>query len=464
MQIIKRSFPIQFAVLFALSLPCLAQNQAIQAPALPGAQAISSRDRVYTADQTSNTISVIDPSSNGLLGTIALGNARPDDLLAPNYNRQIDVHGLGFSPDGSLLCVVSVTTNALTLIETATNKVRGTVYLGRAPHEAVFTPDSTQIWVAVRGQDYVSVIDVAKLQEIDRIQTADGPSKVVFRPDGQVAFVDHTRTAELDVIDVKTRKVSTRVSGLVDKFTSDMAVSPDGLEVWLPHKMADKLTIVDARNFTVLGVIETGPNTNHPNFVTRSDGKFAYLTVGSLNLVKVYERGGGNPRLIATIPTGADPHGIWPSPDNSRVYVALENGDAVQVIDTRALAVIQTIRIGQAPQALVYVANAVPAGTGINGLGNQNVGLFIDETRDRVDGGSVTTVIRELVGVDSIQVSGDHLQPNRKYDVFAFRENGRRQLIADFQTDEKGSGTITAQLKFLHVGLADVSVRPSPAP
>ena len=135
-----------------------------------------------------------------------------------------------------------MTSNALTVVETATNKVRGTAYLGRAPHEAFFTPDGKQIWVAVRGQDYVSVVDADKLQEIDRIQTADGASKVVFRPDGQIAFVHHTRTAELDVIDVRSRKVMRRVTGLVDKFTSDMAVSPDGLELWLPHKMAGKLT------------------------------------------------------------------------------------------------------------------------------------------------------------------------------------------------------------------------------
>lgn len=35
---------------------------------------VSSRDRVYTADQISNTISVIDPASNKLLGVIKLGD------------------------------------------------------------------------------------------------------------------------------------------------------------------------------------------------------------------------------------------------------------------------------------------------------------------------------------------------------------------------------------------------------
>jgi len=118
-----------------------------------------------------------------LLGTIALGNPRPDAILDPNYHKQIDVHGLGFSKDGSMIDVISVTTNAATIIQTATNKVLGTVYLGRAPHEGFFTPDGRELWVAVRGQNYVSVIDVEKMREVRRINTCDGASKVVFRPE-----------------------------------------------------------------------------------------------------------------------------------------------------------------------------------------------------------------------------------------------------------------------------------------
>ena len=37
---------------------------------------VSSRDRIYTGDQTSNTITVIDPSENEVLGTISLGDRK----------------------------------------------------------------------------------------------------------------------------------------------------------------------------------------------------------------------------------------------------------------------------------------------------------------------------------------------------------------------------------------------------
>src|SRR6266581_2021071 len=66
---------------------------------------ISNHDRVYAADQTSNTVSVIDPSSNRLLGVIRLGDPVPG-ALSPLYKDQLLVHGLGYSPDSKILAVV----------------------------------------------------------------------------------------------------------------------------------------------------------------------------------------------------------------------------------------------------------------------------------------------------------------------------------------------------------------------
>ena len=45
----------------------------------------------------------------------------------------------------------------------------------------------------------------------------------------------------------------------------------------------------------------------------------------ALNIVKVFK---ADPfEQVATIPTGALPHGLWPSGDGTRVYVGLENAD-----------------------------------------------------------------------------------------------------------------------------------------
>ena len=56
---------------------------------------------MYTADQTSNTVSVIDPSTNRLLGVIKLGDPVPG-ALSPLYKGQLLVHGVVRQNSGGL--------------------------------------------------------------------------------------------------------------------------------------------------------------------------------------------------------------------------------------------------------------------------------------------------------------------------------------------------------------------------
>src|ERR1700758_2700601 len=95
-----------------------------QAPAAASAPDIpvSHHDRVYTADQFSNTVSVTDPADNKLLGVIRLGEPQPANF-SPLYKGQVLVHGMGFSPDHRTLAVVSIGSNSVTFIDTATNAV-----------------------------------------------------------------------------------------------------------------------------------------------------------------------------------------------------------------------------------------------------------------------------------------------------------------------------------------------------
>ncbi|MFD7046153.1 YncE family protein, partial [Rhodococcus jostii] len=151
-----------------------------QAPALPGAQPISPSDRVYTADQTSNTVSVINPATNEVLGTIALGAQRLGDILGPQYLRDVDVHGLGFSRDGQYLDAVSVTSNTVTVIRTADNSIVSQTTVGRSSHEGFFSPDGQTVWVADRALSQLDIVDALHGGVVGHVTTEPGPSKVLF--------------------------------------------------------------------------------------------------------------------------------------------------------------------------------------------------------------------------------------------------------------------------------------------
>jgi len=431
-----------------LLVPCVTAQQAPWASKdIP----ISSHDRVYTADQTSNTVSVIDPAENKLVGVIKLGDPVPG-ALSPLYKGQLLVHGLGFSPDGKTLAVVSVGSNSVTLIDTATNKVKGTIYVGRSPHEAFFTPNGRELWVTVRGENYVSVIDPTQLKETKRIELANGPGMTMFGPDGKYAFVCSSFTPELAVVEVASHKTVNRLVQ-VSPFSPNIAVTPENDEVWITLKDVGKVQIYSAKPpFDQKAVLDTGPITNHVNFANNRNGKFAYVTIGGTNEVKVFRRG-KTPELVATIPTGELPHGIWPSGDGSRVYVALENGEHCAAIDTVANKVIANIPIGQTTQALVYVPNAVPNGPGTENL--MPLGAAANTARLHLEAGGTalpeaqaSAAVNSLGLLDLVQIAAKGLAPQTQYQVYLAESNkspfGKLEPLAVLKTNPDGAGIVQA--------------------
>jgi DNA-binding beta-propeller fold protein YncE len=113
------------ALLVATVLTSSAPVCAGQAPGAASAAdiPISHSDRIYAAEQFSNTVSVTDPVDNKLLGVIRLGDPQPANF-SPLYKGQVLVHGLGFSPDHHTLAVVSIGSNSVSFIDTATNTVK----------------------------------------------------------------------------------------------------------------------------------------------------------------------------------------------------------------------------------------------------------------------------------------------------------------------------------------------------
>jgi YVTN family beta-propeller protein len=322
---------------------------------------ISHQDRVYSAEQYSNTVSVTDPVDNKLLGTIRLGDPLPANF-SPLYKGQVLVHGMGFSPDHRTIAVVAIGSNAVNFIDTATNSVKHVTYIGRSPHEAFFTMDGREVWVVVRGENYVSVLDGTTYEEKTRITVPNGPGMTIFSPDGKYGYVCSSFTPETVVISVTDHKIVGRVPQ-ASPFCPNIAATPDSKQVWFTLKDSGKTQVFNGQPpFEVLKTLDTGPITNHVNIVRNANGMFAYVTIGALNEIKVFRT--DNFEQVATIPVGKLPHGIWPSGDGTRVYVGLENEDRVAAIDTLKNEVIATNPIGQAPQALVYVPDAVPAVSG----------------------------------------------------------------------------------------------------
>jgi YVTN family beta-propeller protein len=416
----------------------------------PLAQAVSGHDRVYTADQTSNTVSVIDPSVNKLLGVIRLGERIPG-ALSPLYRGALLVHGLGYSPDSRTLAVVSIGSNSVTLLDTATNLVKGTIYVGRSPHEAAFTRNGRELWVTVRGESYISVIDPFQMRETARIDVANGPGMTAFTSDGKYAFVCSSFVPELAVIDVVTHAIVHRARQ-ASSFCPNIAVSPDDDEVWITLKDVGKVQVFSAHEpFEERALIDTGSLTNHVNFAQNGRGQFAYVTIGGSNEVKVFQAA-ARPQQVATIAVGDLPHGLWPSSDGTRMYVALENGGAAAVIDTVRNVVVANVPIGQTSQALVYVPNvevkdgsAAALSAPEDAAGLAHVHLLGTAAYPSA---RASASISPLGLADFVQISVSGLAPATVYRVYLTPSNQQSVAglipLAVLKTNSEGSGIVQA--------------------
>jgi YVTN family beta-propeller protein len=411
---------------------------------------ISHHDRVYSAEQFSNTVSVTDPVDNTLVGAIHLGDPLPASFN-PLYKGQLLVHGMGFSPDRRTVAVVSIGSNSIAFIDTATNSIKHITYVGRSPHEAFFTQDGKEVWVTVRGENYVSVLDGTTYKEKTRIIVPNGPGMTIFSPDGKYGYVCSSFTPETDVITVADHEIVGKVAQ-ASPFCPNIAATPDGTQVWFTLKDTGKTQVFSGRPpFNVLKTLDTGPITNHVNIVHNANGTFAYITIGGLNEVKVFRT--DTFEQVAIIPTGKLPHGIWPSGDGTRVYVGLENEDRIAAIDTLTNKVIATSPSGQAAQAVVYVPNAVPDGPGTQGLeplgiAGKSAQLQLAPPGTKSGEKAPTSVSlsdQGLVQVLEAAVTG--LDPGKPY-VLALSDEpsgaGTLESLQGFMTNPAGSAIVNA--------------------
>jgi hypothetical protein len=280
----------------------------------------------------------------------------------------------------------------------------------------------------------------------------NGPGMTMFGPDGRYAFVCSSFTPELDVVDVASHGILKRLPQ-ASPFCPNVAVRPENDEVWFTLKDLGEVQVFSAQPpFDFKATLHTGAITNHVNFANNPNGKFAYVTIGGANEVKVFRRGGATPQLVATIPVGNLPHGIWPSGDGSRVYVALENGEMAEAIDTLSNKVIAEIPIGQTTQALVYVPNAVPTGGGTSnlmplGTAGDTARLHLEAVDGSLPNAQASAAVNSLGLLDLLQIAAEGLMPTTKYEVYLAGPGDvldKLEPLAYLTTNPDGGGIVQA--------------------
>ncbi|MDX1375800.1 MAG: YncE family protein [Burkholderiales bacterium] len=305
--------------------------------------------RVYVPNRRSNDVSVIDPATL----------------------RVIDRFKVGFNPQHVVpswdMKTLWVTNNAertdkgsLTPIDPMTGRPGKPIAVDD-PYNMYFTPDGTAAIVvaeAHRRLDFRHPQTMA-LQASLAVPQCKGINHADFSLDGRTAIFTCEFAGRLAKVDVAARKVLGYLKLSRGGMPQDIRISPDGKLFYVADMRADGVFVIDGERFAEVGFIKTGIGT-HGLYPSR-DGTRLYVAnrgsnqvycargeaKGSVSVIDFATR-----KVVANWPMpGGSPDMGNVSADGATLWLSGRFDDVVYVIDTTSGAV-RTIPVGTEPHGL----------------------------------------------------------------------------------------------------------------
>ena len=141
-----------------------------------------------------NAVTVINTDDNTKVATIPTGGGQ--------------VYGIAVSPDGSKVYITNTTAGTVSVINPATNEIVGTIQTGPNPAGVAFTPDGKFAYVANMGANTVTVINAATNTPLaSQIFVGINPANIAVSPDGKWAYVTNYGSNSVSYIDTATNTV-----------------------------------------------------------------------------------------------------------------------------------------------------------------------------------------------------------------------------------------------------------------
>jgi YVTN family beta-propeller protein len=191
---------------------------------------------LYITTELDQTVSIIDPHTQKIVGTIPTGQPEshmlaisPDgrfgytanvgpgtisvlDMQARKKIAVIPVSGqvqrISVSVDGSTVFTADQTKPQLAAIDSSTNKVKTSIPLPGSGYGTAPTPNGRWLVVAVPSASKVAVVDLSAMKVAHTINVPAAPQEVVIRPDGQMAYVSCDASHKIAAISTSDWKVA----------------------------------------------------------------------------------------------------------------------------------------------------------------------------------------------------------------------------------------------------------------
>ncbi|MFH2007023.1 MAG: YncE family protein [bacterium] len=153
--------------------------------------------------------------------------------------------GLSVSPDGKTLYVANTCGRTVTVVDTATMKVRRQIRTGALPRHTAVTKDGKTLYVSILSRGTVEVIDTVKGRVTHKISVGGMPRTLELSKDEKFVYVACYSSHHLAIVDTKTRKAVVLPLDIVK--ASGLAVHPNdkliyvtgwcSMDVWVVERI-----------------------------------------------------------------------------------------------------------------------------------------------------------------------------------------------------------------------------------
>jgi YVTN family beta-propeller protein len=305
--------------------------------------------RVYVPNLRSDDVYVIDPSTDKVVDRFPVG--RSPQHIVPSW----DLHTLWVTNNAE-----GRTDGSLTPIDPMTAKP-GKPIMVDDPYNMYFTPDGKEAIVVAEAHARLDFRDPHTMQLHSSLDVPEckGINHADFSIDGKYAIFTCEFGGKLAKIDMVQRKVIGYLQLQSKGMPQDIRVSPDGKLFYVADMMADGVYVVDGDRFEKIGFIPTGIGT-HGLYPSR-DGTKLYIANRGSNHVHGGRHGNGSVsvldfatrKVVATwpIPGGGSPDMGNVSADGKTLWLSGRFDDVVYAIDT-ASGTIKSIPVGMEPHGL----------------------------------------------------------------------------------------------------------------
>ena len=345
------------------------------APAVAGA-----RERIYVPNLRSNDVYVVDPVAMKVVDRYKVG--RGPQHIVPSW----DLRTLWVTNNAE-----GRTDGSLTPIDPLTGKPGQPVAVDD-PYNMYYTPDGQSAIVVAEARKRLDFRDPQTMALQYSIQTPGCPgiNHADFSIDGRFAIFTCEFTGTLVKIDLVGRQVlgylplkmpatrfkevpgapraqpgqvwepgATEICTVTKGMPQDIRISPDGRRFYVADMHADGVHIVDGASFTQVGFIATGRGA-HGLYPSR-DGKRLYVANRGSHKIHGSRLGDGGVTVIdfATekvvarwaVPGGGSPDMGNVSADGKYLWLAARFDDVVYRVDTASGAV-SSVKVGAEPHGL----------------------------------------------------------------------------------------------------------------